>query len=88
MKRIATAVLVFALSAGATAFAAEQKNECLLTSKSCSNEVDTLQQRIKKLDTEIQKGKKVYSPEELKVLKQKLQDVKDYLDILEKPQGK
>ena len=50
----------------------QQKNECLLNSKHCANEVDSIQKRIKKLQSEIKKGKKVYSPDELKKLEEKL----------------
>jgi peptidoglycan hydrolase CwlO-like protein len=60
-----------------------EKDQCLLYSKNCSNEVDTIQKRIKKLQKEIKKGKKVYSPEELKKLEEKLKEVNEILDELE-----
>lgn len=63
----------------------QEKDECLLASKNCANQVDSLQQRIKKLNREIAKGKKVYTAEELKQLEQKLKEVDAVLKNLEKP---
>lgn len=91
MKRILIAVLtVAALSVTSMGFAANApaaggKNECLLSSKNCMDQVDSIQQRMKKLHAEIKKGKKVYSAEELKTLEQKLKETDDYLKSLEKP---
>ncbi|GAM07766.1 hypothetical protein OR1_00035 [Geobacter sp. OR-1] len=76
------------ISATVPVFAAEQakgdKNECLLISKECKTEVDSIQQKIKKLQAEIKKGKKVYSADELKKLDQKLKDADDMLDSMMK----
>jgi len=94
MKKVLIAVLTaFALSATTMAFAADApqantKDECLLASKGCMNEVDSIQQKLKKLNTEIKKGKKVYSAEELKKLEQKLKEANDILKSLEKPGSK
>lgn len=90
MKRVLIAACTaFALAATSAAFAAETakpaKDECLLISKGCANEVDSIQQKIKKINMEIKKGKKVYSAEELKQLEQKLKEVNDILKSLEKP---
>lgn len=91
MRRILVAVLTaFALSAATMAFAtdapkAATKDECLLVSKGCMNEVDTIQQKIKKINAEVKKGKKVYSADELKKLRQKLKEANEILDSLEKP---
>jgi len=63
----------------------EEKDQCLLASKNCANQVDSLQQRIKKLNNEMKKGKNVYSAEELKKLEQKLKEADDILKALEKP---
>ena len=87
MKRIVTMVsaAVFLLSA-LPAFSATTtagKDECLLESKNCSSQVDDIYKRIHKLDKEIKKGKKVYSPEELKKLETKLKETQDVLDQLE-----
>jgi len=90
MKKVLIAVLTaFALSATTMAFADEvkksDKNECLLAAKGCKDEVDSIQQKIKKLNGEIKKGTKVYSPEELKTLEQKLKEANKILDDILKP---
>jgi DNA mismatch repair ATPase MutS len=66
----------------------DQKNECLLIAKGCKDEVDSIQQKIKKIRAEIKKGTKVYTPEELKQLDQKLKEANDIIIQLEKPRGK
>jgi peptidoglycan hydrolase CwlO-like protein len=94
MKKVLIAVLTaIALSATSMAFAADapqanMKDECLLASKGCMNEVDSIQQKMKKLNAEIKKGKKVYSAEELKKLQQKLKEANEILNSLEKPGSK
>lgn len=85
MKRIAVlAMAVFMMSLSvpvcASDMSKEQKDECLLASKNCKNSVDSIQQKIKKLNNEINKGDKVYSPEELKKLNEKLKDAENMLD--------
>ncbi len=59
-----------------------QKDECLLASKNCASQVDSIQKKIKKLNAEIKKGDKVYSPEELKKLETKLTEANDLLDTM------
>lgn len=89
MKRIAILVMaVFLVAVAVPSFAAEQmmtkeqKNECLLASKGCKDETDSIQQKIKKLNTEIKKGKKVYSAEEISKLNAKLKEAEAILDSL------
>jgi len=87
MRRIALLSLaVFMMAVNAPVFAAEmtkeQKDQCLLASKGCMNEVDSIQQKMKKLDAEIKKGIKVYTTDELKKLKAKLKEAEDMLDVL------
>lgn len=70
------------------AFAEEaptQKDECLLASRNCMNQVDDIKTRIYKLDQEIKKGTRVYTPQELKKLQDKLKETSDILRTLEKP---
>ena len=94
MKKILIAVMTaFTLSVTSMAFAADApqastKDECLLASKGCMHEVNSIQQKLKKINVEIKKGKKVYSAEELKKLEQKLKEANDILNSLEKPGGK
>jgi len=91
MKKILIALLAVAtLSVAPMAIAADapavgSKDECLLSSKNCKDQVDSIQQRMKKIHTEIKKGKKVYSAEELKKLEQKLKEANEILKSLEKP---
>ena len=94
MKKLAALIMTtFALAATVPAFATshemtkEEKDLCLLASKNCATEVDSLQKKIKKLQAEIKKGKKVYSAEELKKLEQKLKEANETVDILLKQGG-
>lgn len=91
MKKIAVLLCAaFMMSATVPAFAAEkmtkeEKDQCLLASKGCAAEVASIQQKMKKLQAEIKKGTKVYSPEELKKLQEKLEEADKMLDLLLKP---
>lgn len=87
MKKIAIAVMAaFVMSTAVPVLAAEmtkeEKDQCLLASKGCAMEVDTLQKKIKKLNAEIKKGKKVYSADEIKKLQGKLKEAEDILDTI------
>jgi lipid II:glycine glycyltransferase (peptidoglycan interpeptide bridge formation enzyme) len=59
------------------------KDECLLVSMNCKDNVDSLQQRISKLNKEIAKGTDVYTQDELKKLRDKLDDTVKTLESLE-----
>lgn len=88
MKKAALVVMAaFVMTNSTLAFAMEDmnKNECLTISKNCKDEVDSIQQKITKLNAEIKKGTKVYTPEELKALHQKLKDINAALKALNKP---
>jgi len=87
MKRIVVMLMAVSMMAATVpVFAAEmtkeQKDECLLASKGCKTEVDSLQTKIKKLNTEIKKGTKVYSAEDIKKLNAKLKEAEAMLDAL------
>jgi peptidoglycan hydrolase CwlO-like protein len=88
MRKIAILLLAaFLTTASVPVFAEDMKSskdECLLASKNCKDDVDSIQQKIKKLQTEIKKGKKVYSAEEIKKLDAKLKEANDMLDQLNK----
>jgi septal ring factor EnvC (AmiA/AmiB activator) len=75
---------VLVMSSSVPVFAGE-KNDCVLASKGCSDEVDSIQQKVKRLNHEIDKGTRVYTAAELKKLNDKLKDVNAMLDDLEKP---
>ena len=87
MRKMAmTMMSVFVFAAAVPVFSAdmskEQKDECLLASKNCSSQVDSIQKKVKKLNAEIKKGTKVYTPEELKKLQTKLAETNDLLDTM------
>jgi peptidoglycan hydrolase CwlO-like protein len=89
MIRIVISLLAaFMLFASLPAFADEtktskdSKDECLLLGQNCANRVDSLQDKIQKLNNEIKKGTKVYSQEELKKLNKDLQDLEDFVDLI------
>uniref|UniRef100_C6DZR0 Uncharacterized protein n=1 Tax=Geobacter sp. (strain M21) TaxID=443144 RepID=C6DZR0_GEOSM len=87
-KTTATLTAVLLMGSATTAYSQTteaQKNECLLASKNCTNQVDDIYKRMQRLDREIKKGTKVYSPEELKQLQQKLTEAQELLRDMEKP---
>ena len=88
MKMTVAALLAaFTMAASVPALAQmtkEEKDQCLLASKNCQTEVDSIQKRIKRLNAEIKKGKKVYSADEIKKLELKLKEATDILNTLEK----
>ena len=79
------AALVMSSSMPVFAMEGMAKNECLAMSKNCKDEVDSIQQKMKKISGEIKKGKKVYSADELKTLHAKLKEANALLDSLLKP---
>lgn len=66
---------------------AEQcRKECEMLLKNCAQEVDSIQQRIGKLQAEIkEKGANTYTLEELKTLEKKLKEANETLRILQRP---
>lgn len=62
-----------------------QKDECLLVSQSCRNSVDSIQQRIDRLNREISKGESAYSRDELRHLEFQLKDATRTLETLQSP---
>jgi Skp family chaperone for outer membrane proteins len=91
MKRMALMLTaaIFTLST-APAFAQmtpAQKDECVLASKNCTDQVDDIYKRMHRLNKEIKKGTKVYTPDELKKLRDKLQETDDLLKKLEQGGG-
>ena len=87
MKKLITQlVLAVACMGLGVAFAEDQemskaqKDECLLISKDCKNATLSIQEKMNKLNAEIQKGKRVYTAEELKKLEEKLKDTETMLN--------
>jgi len=56
------------------------KNECLLISRNCANEVDSIQQKIDRIRGEISRGTDVYTTDELRILNMRLEDATRTLD--------
>lgn len=91
MKKIAVILLAgifFATVPALAEMTKEEKDQCLLASKGCLGEVDSIQRQVKKLQAEIKKGTKVYTPEELKTLQQKLKEVNEFIKNMGKPGGR
>lgn len=61
---------------------ADKKDLCVLIAVECGHSVQSIQDKIDRLKEEISKGTAVYTPEELRSLKQKLDDVNKTLDML------
>lgn len=60
--------------------------ECDMLLKECAREVDTIQQRIQRIQTEIRdKGATVYNREELQILNKKLKETNELVRSLQKP---
>lgn len=90
MKKILVALIAACAFSATTAAFAETpknpaKNECILAAKNCKDQVDSIQQRIHKIDAEIKKGTRVYSANDLKKLHAKLLEAKQILIELDKP---
>ncbi len=99
-KSIITLLAVAMVAVSVPAFAADPQldashqktmdeqcaKECDLLLRDCGQEVDSIQQRIKKLKVKInEEGASKYTLEELKILNKKLKDANETLRSLEKP---
>jgi len=60
---------------------ASEKELCLLYLNQCGLQVQSLQDKITKLQEEIAKGTRVYTLEELRMLREKLEEVNRRLDL-------
>jgi len=74
----------FLMSAAVPVFAntAQEQQTCATSANTCLDKAQILQKRIKKMKADVKKGAN-YSPEEMKMLEQKLQDAMDQLDKVE-----
>jgi uncharacterized protein YlxW (UPF0749 family) len=85
-KSVITIIAALMVSAAMPAISQQSPEEkviCNLAAQNCLNKADVLQKRVKKLKTEVNKGTKTYSAEDLKKLEQKLQETQDLLDKME-----
>ena len=60
--------------------------DCAMLLKNCAQEVDSIHDRIRKLQVEInEKGSNTYTVEELKILNNKLKESNELLKSLQRP---
>ncbi|MGB9080343.1 MAG: hypothetical protein WCD00_03515 [Desulfuromonadaceae bacterium] len=87
MKRLVLVLMAVGLFGAMPAFAAEHEGMKMDTKegvRQCALQAETIQEKIKRLDTEVAKGEKKYSAKELKKLKNKLEEANKILDQLNK----
>jgi len=89
MKKVAIIMAAAMLTLSAAPAPAQmtqaEKDECLLASKNCTDQVDDIYKRMHRLDKEIKKGRRVYTQAELKKLQDKLTETQELLKAMEKP---
>lgn len=61
---------------------AGQKDQCLLVAKNCGSDIDSVQERIQRIENELSKGVDVYSYDELKRLTNELNEYRTLLDFI------
>ena len=70
------------LSAVAQKKESSEKELCILYAQDCANKVYNLQEKIRKIQDELAKGAKIYNADEIKRLKDKLNESEDMMDKL------
>lgn len=88
MKKLVLVLMAVGLFGAMPAFAAEHEGMKMDTQagvRECALQAETIQAKIKRLDTEVAKGEKKYSAKELKKLKNRLEEANKILDQLNKP---
>lgn len=85
MKKLVLVLMAVGLFGAMPAFAAESmKMDTQAGVRECALQAETIQEKIKRLDTEVAKGEKKYSAKELKKLKNRLEEANKILDQLNK----
>ncbi|HIJ89174.1 MAG TPA: hypothetical protein HPP97_16075 [Desulfuromonadales bacterium] len=59
------------------------KDQCLLVARNCSGSMDSIQERINRIQGELNKGSTVYSNDELRRLQNSLDEEKRFLNNIE-----
>jgi hypothetical protein len=89
MKKIISVVLSVALLtvsfAANAAIQTNSKDDRLVNSKSRTNQVDSLPEKITKYKVAIANGGNVYTPEEIQTLKSKLIEAENLIHELQEP---
>jgi len=80
-----SAALLLQAAPGYPQMSPQQKDECMLASRNCTDQVDDIYKRMHRLDSEIRKGTRVYTADELKKLQDKLTETQELLKTLERP---
>lgn len=88
MKKSALIIMTALLVSGAIpALAQDQSKQdqviCNLAAKNCLGEAEAIKKRVQKLRTEMQKGTKTYSAEDVQKLEKKLKEAQELLDKIE-----
>ena len=87
MKKMLLVLAAVGLFGAMPALAAEHtgmKMETPAGTRECALQAETIQEKIKRLDTEVAKGSKKYNAKELKKLEKKLKEANGILDQLNK----
>ncbi len=83
MKRLVLVLMAMGLFGAMPVLAAEHEGMKMDTpdgARECALQAESIQQKIKRLNTEIAQGSKKHSAEELKILKNKLEEANQLLD--------
>ena len=85
MKKLLVVLMAVGLFGAMPVLAAEHEGMKMDTSagvRECALQAETIQAKIKRLDSEVAKGSKKYSADELKKLEKKLKEANEILDQL------
>lgn len=83
MKRLAVVLMAVGLFGAMPVLAAEHGNMKMDSTegvRQCALQAESIQEKIKRLETEVAKGEKKYDAKELKKLKQKLDEANKALE--------
>lgn len=85
MKRLLVVAMAIGLFGAMPAFAEHPENKIQHEGvRECALKAETIQEKIKRLETELAKGEKKYDAKELKKLEKKLKEANEILDQLNK----
>jgi len=85
MKKLAVILMAVGLFGAMPVFAAEHEGMKMDTKegvRECALQAESIQKKIKRIQTEVKKGSTKYSAEELATLNKKLKEANDTLDLL------